>query len=549
MLALALSCALFGPTVPIATVQSDAPKARVLSSQVGGPLIVNGVEIEPEAIALYLIYGPARAELEYHRRECLIEWGIRMRRFEGLPGVVDVTEARVAWELNEIRDEFREQYPTLELSTEIRRAHRSTAWWEREVAQDLRFDHVFLPDNPDHWLPCSLEALRAQAGDVLIDDYRESYQRRVENTTFSSDHRDQFGAPGIQPDNRMYRTILRQIVDESLSSAFAPRTTLDGLPKELALTLDCDGDAVEDLVVTTHEAWAAIRLTVTPAELAEARKFLALIESTRQRLGGSVPSVAESRERAEETQSGLMICAGTKGSPIFPSTESYWQYARLLNAYEDLIASRLRDSRIGELSPLLTKHLARANPIMGLARVECEVLFTSAFDFEAFRWKPHGWIESKQRAEDLIHQAKASPAHWGRLLEEENDFWDPPLPTRHHCTSGRRTREGGRFYVRTRNDLRWALHESPFTELLTGESVTDRIFFDAATDEFCGPYKGQWGYYIVRVTDRLDVVRPLDLENPRHRELLALDYARHSFIQFAHEALAQSSVTGLRFQN
>lgn len=517
----------------------------MVSSQVGGPLIVNGVEIAPEEIALYLIYGPARAELDYQRIECWIEWGIEIRRLKGLRGEVDITPARLQWELTERAGDFEKKFPTLDEDVELRRANRSRAWWERTVAQQLRYDQVFLPDDPDLWLPCSLEAMRQEAGNVLIDDFRESYERRRQQGPPSSEFQGMDGAPSIPSDDRTYRRILRRIVDESLNGAFAPRTALDGLPNELALALDVDGDSVDDLVLTTHQLWNAIQPVIDPEELAEARRFLALLEATRQRLGVSIPSVEQARERARTTGGRSMMWSGYKGSHAFPSMESFWQYARLKYAYEDMFANDLWASPEGELSPRLSAHFNRANQIMGLARVECEVLLVSAFDFETFRWNPHGWREAMRRAERLRHEANVSPARWERLLDVENDFWDPPLPVRHGCTNGRQTRTGGRFYLRSRSDLRPQLYENTFTEFLTGDSVTDRIFFDAPTGEIVGPFKGQWGYYLARVTDRKKTLRPLNLQDPKHVELLTADYVRHSFVAFAHEALATSSVTGL----
>ena len=44
---------------------------------------------------------------------------------------------------------------------------------------DLVFDNTYIPDNPDEWPALTFEALRAEAGEILIDDFRQSYDRRT----------------------------------------------------------------------------------------------------------------------------------------------------------------------------------------------------------------------------------------------------------------------------------------------------------------------------------------------------------------------------------
>ena len=59
-----------------------------------------------------------------------------------------------------------------------------------------------------------------------------------------------------------------------------------------------------------------------------------------------------------------------------------------------------------------------------------------------------------------------------------------------------------------------------------------------------GPHKGSFGYYVTKVLRRGAPSRPLNTNDRRHIDLLRDDYARVSFITYAHDALDDSEVGG-----
>ena len=131
--------------------QDPAPPAPALEPDLGGPLVVGGVEIPPDEIKRFLIYGPGRAELEYTRVQFLIDREVERRIRENEDGRVSgkelqISELELAAALDAQAAEFARDYPTLDLETEIRRGHRSRAWYERALRQELQFDRVFLTD-------------------------------------------------------------------------------------------------------------------------------------------------------------------------------------------------------------------------------------------------------------------------------------------------------------------------------------------------------------------------------------------------------------------
>jgi len=115
--------------------------------------------------------------------------------------------------------------------------------------------------------------------------------------------------------------------------------------------------------------------------------------------------------------------------------------------------------------------------------------------------------------------------------DTHGDFWDPPGPLhRPVSTAHVFFKNGGRFSARGFRDLRYLLDESPFTRLIEGRLLTDSIFFDQALDTIGGPYRGPWGYYLVKVLDRTPPLRPIDPESERHVELLREHWIRLSFV-------------------
>ena len=579
----------------------------------GGPITVGGVEIPETQIKRFLIYGPARPALEYHRINALIQDQVQRRvtgyadelaNWEAInasgadagpkpvpvdPAVYDVSDEEFQRTFDKKIADFKNKYPEdttgLNVETEIARAYRSVDWYRRELRQEIQFDKVFVPDNPELWPDLTFEALRQEAGDILIKDFQDSYDRRkldYDTRLALWNQKVEAGDPQAGPEpemveeDSMYRSILRQIVRDTIYQVVDSRTAVEGLSSDLICTMDFDWDGKPELSLTTDDMWGMVSDTITEVEIADAREFLGLIEATRQRLEaeGKMMSEEEATAKLEEIKAGFqssMFDLGSiaVGAHQFPSVEAYADYVPLLESYKLSVEPLLETPAEGGLPAVLRAHLDHANQVMGLAKVDAEVLLVSAFDFDGYGWKPNGWTEAKKKADWLKSEIEKNAAayadfrkkrmeaaangeeftpdsevdephaFWSALVDNHCDFWDPPPPEQ-----GRQSavayKQLGRFGERTRNDLRSLMNESAYVYFLRGSLITDEIFFEQPMGTVAGPFKGPYGYYLTKVLKRTPPSRPLNVNDERHLELLRDDWYRISFIEYAHEALAQS---------
>jgi hypothetical protein len=601
-----------------ASPQDSAPAAEPPQQQpwedLGGPLRVGDVEIPELEIKRYLIYGPCRAAMEFHRVNAIIEDEIARRTasyedelatWEAISATgadagpkpvqlpadfFEVPEEALVAVRERKQKEFQVKYPFLDLDTEIRRSYRSVEWYERELRQEMRFDRTFVQDDPSLWPALTYEAMRQEAGEILIDDFRESYERRkahleAELATWQAakDAGQEVGPrPEMAPEDSMYRSILRQIVRDAVYGVVDTKTGLDGLDPSLLVSMDFDWDGEAELSLSVDEIWEDVKTTVSQKEIDDARQFLALIEATRQRLEaeGKMLSDEEAAQHIEEVRKSFgsdIFGIGTValGAHQFPSVEAYGAYMPLLEAYKRASQPQLAAPPEGGLPQALRDHLDFANQVMGLAKCDAEILLVSAFDFDGFAWIPGGWEKAREKAEWLkseieknsveyaaFRQAKMEAAaegkeftadeevmephaFWSRLLDEHCDFWDPPPPAVGRPGSDHAYRKKGRFGERSRNDMRSLLTESPYSNFINGGLLTDEVFFNLPVGSIAGPLPGPDGWYLAKVIKRAPTQRPLNINDEKHLELLREDWVRISFIDYAHEALGMAEVVGL----
>jgi hypothetical protein len=573
-----------GHQVPTAASASpDDSSAQAL--EFGPPLLVDGVPISEYDIKRLLIYGKGRPSVEWRRVSAIIDDEVARRVAEGVdPKLYEVSDEEFLSVHNHRVGDFSEKFPTLSLETEMERSYSSRVWYEREIRMEVRFDKVFIPDDPDEWPEVTYEALRAEAGDILIDDFRQSYERRSNfwaNNLAAWEAKVAAGEdagpePEMPHEDSMYRGILRQIVRDALFETVETRTALDGLPPHLVATMDFDSDGEPEYTWTTDEIWADVKTIISAKDIADTKRFLAKIVATRHRMEREgfliAPEEAEAAlaEAAESfIGSSFNLHGIVVGSHQFPSLEAYAQYLRLFESWKRHLEPQLEKPAEGGVPPQLSGHLDRANRIMGLGQVQAEVMLVSAFDYPSNRWIENGWEKARERvdwikseyeanarryaeqrqagAEDQKTGAIALPPgdFWSLLLDEHSDYWDPPPPATGPPGSSHGLKMKGRFGDRYRNDLESMVGESPYQHFLYGHSVTDRAFFDQEIGEILGPFEGPVGYYLTRVVKRIPPTRPLNLHNEKHYELLRDDYMRYSLIGYAEESLQQAKVLGL----
>lgn len=596
----ACASAVLGHATPLPAARSlekspfeQAPPAQEEKSapEFGPALSVDGVPITELDVKRLLIYGKGRPALEWRRVNALIDDEVARRVAQGAdPARFEISEEAFQRMHEHKATDFQERFPTLALDIEIARSYSSIPWYQRELRMELRFDAVFIPDDPDEWPEVTFEALRAEAGDILITDFRESYERRANfwaNELAAWEAKvaageDAGAEPQMPPEDSMYRGILRQIVRDALFETVATQTAIDGLPPHLIASMDFDHDGKPEHVWTTAELWDDVKSILSERDVRDAKLFLAKIAATRLRMEreGFLLAPEEVDEAlqvaAESFQSSPFNLQGVVvGSHQFPSLESYASYFGLLESWKRKVEPGLLSPAEGGLAPDLRNHLERANRIMGLGQVNAEVLLVSAFDFAQNRWIEGGWEKARERAEWIkseyqgnekrfaeLRQKRTEAAargeqvaadetarppsdFWSLLLDDHCDYWDPPPPATGRPGSNVGFKMKGRFGDRYRNDLETMVGESHYHHFLSGFSITDKAFFDQEIGTVIGPFEGPMGYYLTRVMKRTPPSRPLNVQNEKHAELLRDDYIRYSLIGYAQESLEQAKVSGL----
>ena len=626
---------------PAAPVAAPAKAPDMSPSIFGEPLIVNGKRVSDNDIKRYLIYGPCRLMLEMYRIDLIVqdEFVRRAAREADLVIRPQVTayatkqasaaiegktfatpeekqaayDAALAKATSEARslpelakpwreaydaeygrvretmaisdvefqaeykrtlDEFRGNYPVLDVEAEVSRAFRTVDWYRTNLKQTLLFDKVFYPEDPADWPETTVESVRADSGETLLTDAVDSYQKRRA-------HADKTGEP-LPKEDGIYTQMMRQIVRDALYSTIDFKTAYDGLPDDIVMTADKNGDGKPELVVTTAEVWEKVKDTVTPAEIEEAKQWYVTSIATADRLkadghlldeNGRKQALADLMKQFAGTYINIEILATQQYA--FPSTETYKEYFCLSKGFEALTAPKLVSGPDGALAAPLRDHLDRANRSMGLGQVDVECLLVSAFDIPHFKWKNVTWADTRKKAEGIKAQIDANLAankaqreaadkaraegkeftpdpavlepyvFWTKMMDDHSEFWDPPPPEKgKSSTVGMKNR--GRFGLRYRNDLASYVGETAYSHWVTGNSITDRTFFDQPEGVVEGPYKHPYGYLLTRVTRRLPPTYPLNPSDPKKLDPLVDDYLRVAFVTYAKEAVAQADVKGFK---
>lgn len=585
------------------------PETNDGKSMFGEPLFVDGKRVTDNQIKLYLIFGVGRPMFELARTSVVIEDELHRRAAEAAEAEIKrreaekpfaspdarkaaldaeektqnqqvhekftVSDAEVQKEVDRMNNDFLKNYPALDIHTETNRTFRSEEWYTKQLRQTLLFEKVFLPVDPAEWPAVTVEAVRQDSGDILLDDAKTSYQNR-------KDAAEKLGTE-ISADDPLYMQMMRDIVRMAIYKLIEFRTPGNGLTADtVALWADTNGDGKPDKTFTTEELWAEIKDTVSPTEVDEAKQWFVTAMSTRDRLEkeGFLMSGDECqkliKDKASEFEDSIYNLESLATSTyMFPSLETYIDYYCMLQGFTKKNEALLKPGPAGELSPTLREYFDRANRCMGLGQVDVEVMLVGAFDIGKFQWKKDGWNWAKkesatlykqiqdnlkeyneQRAKILEAKAKGQEykpekevlepyRFWTQMMDDHCEYWDPPAPEspdKHISMVGMKMK--GRFGPHFRNDLISYVGETYFTEWTTGTSITDYVFFEQAEGTVAGPFKGPQGYYITRVLRRTPPTRGLNLSEPKHLELLRDDWLRFNFNKYAREAVEQADVKG-----
>jgi hypothetical protein len=595
--------------------EAEARPITEATSEFGEPLFVNGKRITDNEIKRFLVYTVGRSQVAYRKIDLIIDDELRQRAwfatldeeaellaqkeaageksptdkeleerrlkrydelYEELSADAAVPDETFQAEYDRRIEKFTHRYPILNLEAEISRAYKSVPEFRRMLHQSMYFDRVFLPDNPAEWPAVAVEAFLADpaGGDLLLEDAKDSYVRRLK---WKQDN----DLDEIPPDDDLLKQIHRQIVRDAVFSLVSFKTKADGLPEDQIMWADTDGDGNPEVIVTTDDLWDEISPLITPDSISRGKRYLALLEATRDRMASEgillddaeVDRVFREYEEqfAEETFGVDVAAQQTEG---FPSVESWKIYQGMREGFRRSIAESLEPNEEGEQPEVLVKHRPYAHKNLGLAKVDAEVMLISAFDWENNQWKKDGWewarkkadevmemIDSHrdnyadQRQREMIAKAKGEElgpevrvpdpyVFWSQMIDDNSEWWDPPPPT-HGKQSMINYKKGGRFGPKFRNDLLGFVGETPFDGFVFGDMLTDFLFYEQEINTIAGPFCGSKGYYITKVVRRTGPTRSLSLSEPHHVQRVKDDYLRVAFRDYSQESLENADVKGL----
>ncbi len=471
-------------------------------------VLVNGEEVPAAEIERTLVYVAGRAYLERKVRDFLVADEIGRRRQAGEPvGDLRIDAEELRREVDSWRRQNEERWTRWGYGAKA--ALHLHGFDERsladEVASQLRFDRVFLPEDPTQWPKARAQAFAGQAGQV---------------------------PEGMNP---FYRTLCRQWLTKALKQSSDIRMASNGLPVDVVLT-------VNDRPVMTAEAYAAVSPFVSPGDRETALGWTAWRTGTRQALEREGVYLSEedfAREwRAhvgpyEETPFSIEVVA--IAFKKFPSYDLYREYFRLRKSFERLIEKEITDEA-------LLQHLARAQDFLGDGKVDAQAILCTAFNYTDWSWKgPDAFDRAKARADDVVAALKLGTS-FDDAIDRFSEFFEPPAPP-----SGQKAVPGphanrGRFGPQSKVQLKQFLGESDFDEIVRGTSIGEILFHDVPIGEVIGPIRGPLGWYVGRVLARQPGTRPIDLAQENSRNLLREDYLARRFLEWSHRALAGSVV-------
>ncbi len=591
----------------VAALASSDGAAKGATSLFGEPLFVHGRRITDDEIQRFLCASVGARDFDTIKFSILVDEELQKRKQQGATpeelARYEVGDADLDARLARERDDFLLRYPTLDFATEVGRAELSLELFRERLRQTMRFDRAFRPENPLEWPEITKAIIAEELGEAWYEDERVSYASRLRRLLNTEEPT--LVAQGYRPlleklaaiDPSDTGTLVTAIEDPEVAAALAAlkaagkgeipaddpiavdavrgtilmalntwaivQTDLDEIaaalpppaadaPKDAAAALERARRVmaiVQGVPMMMDTIWSRIAPFCTPDLVDEAKRFLAQVALLEHELAakGTLLTPAQFREwwpstskqgkpsYSEYLSQHEMLSSQVLG---FPSLPAFASYMRVQEGHKRAIAADLaRDELLAPTLPVI-------NQIAGASKLSVDVLFVSAFDFSNNSWKASGFPGARERAL-AIKSDLDKGAEWRPTLELYSEFWDPPMPE-----TGNKPMQN--FYFKgtfgdqpqTRNQLQGYIGDSDYRSFLFGAGVTDQIFFEQKMGSIDGPWRGPKGYYIARITGKTPPTKPLDLNEPKHREIVEYFYLKNSLAARARALLREGVDNG-----
>lgn len=520
------------PAPPSGDLKAVAEKLASLEQRTGEVkfqeprLFVAGKEVDKGLIDRQLVYIYGRQVMELLKLRILLDEEVARQIAAGADASrFGVLDAEVDAKVEETRKQFKEQYPDLKFEDVLQAQGHTPLSFRLNFEATLKFDKVFLPDNPNEWPEVTKAAIETQGGaefaTKMLDSLKEAWNKQKETGETT-------------PPNPLYQRIMRQWVVKSLVDTSEIKTPIDGLPADACLQ-------VNERIIRTDEVLPMIEPFIKSYEKVQTMKWVGMVEALSAALQADGKYLAQEQYLAawkekygqyENTPFSPEVIA--LAFKKFPSMDVYRTYFRLQESYRQTIAGEFDDAH-------LQAHAEYAKDFLGDGKVDAEVILVSAWNFYANAPAgPDAFEKARVRADECWRRVQAGE-DFEKLLDEYSGFIDPPKQQNPQAPPAPEPRKG-RFGPQGKNPLKNFLGETEFNSFLQGYSVGDIIFHEMEKSEVAGPILGPYGYYIVKVMGRQPGFKALEITDPSKRELVAQDYLNKRFLDWSNTVLEKTPI-------
>lgn len=489
-------------------IQDTRDQVLAVRRQAFQPMSVNGEEVTPDRFRREAIYLVGAKAVEAKIAELFVQQQIKEAIAAGRdPEEFQISDQEVMNDVAGVVENFRREYPGVEFWQAIRAQFGLDR--EQFLAQRKQtklFDKVFFPGPATEWPLVTREAIMASAsgGDG------KQFWENIEKASVDPES----GEPRELP--AFWLQLCRNWVIKQLKEWADIRYPADGLDPQYAL-------AVNDDEWTTEAAFAQVETGLYSQDLERAVAEVVLREALKQALVAAGAYLDDATFKAEFDEyrkpyddtpfTTEVIATAFKG---YPSLEAFRQRWRLIRSFEKMIEAEINDDT-------LQAHADRFAGFFADGQVNVDVIQFYGRDVKTGAWAPNGMVEAEQRARDAM-KAIEGGAKFDDVLRERGEYYATD-------------KEKGRLGSKPLNQLRQALRESEFTDLLHGYSLGNRLFYDVQPGEVIGPVRGTDAWFIARVNSRTPPRQQVSIADERTRELVKQDYVNHRFLEWANEVI------------
>lgn len=497
----------------------------------GKPLVINGKVVPFEEVRAQVCLGTLGVpEIELQKLRVFMDEEIKRKLGEGVAKeAVEYSEGEMEAYLKELEAEIKEQYPEGEVGMD------DVLWGlggadprERLRAMQL-FGKLYLPENPELFPPITLESIRAmQGGEEIVQHYHESWEEAQKDPS----------APKKKK-NVAERTfddaILQGIVAHLNETARIERRPAPGVLYR-----------VNGSDITVDSVWKAIQTRVSMYDVRAAKQWIVNLTLLPAALGKNGAWLNdEAAAAAYEVHSGPYKDSIFSRERIavlikhFPSVEAYQDYRRIYESFKVWKKDEMTQEALDKQAAFRTKK------IVGNVAVDVDVLLCSSYDYKTQRWKEDGWLGAEKRMQDVVRLLMEEDRSWDELMERYSDFYQPPVPVADRGQVDPNAPKKGRFRAYQRNNLLNELGESEYGLFLSGDSITDFIFFEQEVGTLADPMRGPTGWYMPRLLRRTKAPERVSMKPAEYAQLVEEDYLMWNLNQYAQQLVRESQVYGL----